>query len=304
MAIIIGTSGSNMQLLPPGTTAERPASPSVGQLRYNTQNGVLEGYGASWNTIANLGISWAAFYDFRQTNSATTAYRYDNSVTSSPGETATYSNAALIRRTVSISGSTCAGIAHLYTASLTYARMATTVNYPNCTIMQIVYKPAGGFDPNFTGGLLSLGFNFGNSSWNVQTDSYRDGATTDGYAFTIGSGYTAAGGTRYRNTAWPTAAGIYTLFTVYDGTNVYRYINAGAGDTVSATPYITITPGTGAVTFIGVLDATNFGSNYNDGATFWSCAAVWNKVLTPAQMTILATNRIKLASDTTYFGTI
>lgn len=289
--------------LPSGTTAQRPGSPTVGMMRFNSDLQCIEAYGnGGWTTVVNLGNTWTAFYDFRQANSATTAYRYDNSVTSSPGETATYSNATLVRRTVSISGSTCAGIAQTYSANINFARMAVTINYSAMTIMQVVYKPAGGFDPGTTGGLLATGMNFGNGSWNVQTDSYRDGSTTDAYAFTIGGGY--GSGTRYRGTAWPTSAGLYTLFTVYDGSNVYRYINAAAGDTVSATPYITITPGTGAITYLGVLDTQSYGGTYNDGATFWSCAAVWNKVLTPAQMTTLATNRVKLASDTTYFGTI
>ena len=289
--------------LPSGTTAQRPVSPTVGMMRFNSDLQAIEAYGAAgWVTVVNLGVTWNAFYDFRQANSATTAYRYDNGITSSPADTAVYNNATFQRRTVSLSGSTCAGIAQLYTATLNYARMATTVNYSTCTIMQLVYKPTGGFDPGTTGGLLAMGMNFGNNTWNVQTDSYRDGSTTDAWAFTIGGGYDS--GTRYRGTAWPTTAGLYTLFTVYDGSNVYRYINAGAGDTVSATPYITITPGTGAVTYFGVVNAQAYGSSYSDGATFWSCAAVWNKVLTSAQMTTLATNRVKLASDTTYFGTI
>lgn len=51
MAIIVGTSNSNMQLLSPGTTAERPASPSAGQVRFNSTLNSLETYAGSWTSI-------------------------------------------------------------------------------------------------------------------------------------------------------------------------------------------------------------------------------------------------------------
>lgn len=42
----------NSLKLPSGTTAQRPASPSAGFIRYNTTLGVFEGYdGAAWNTL-------------------------------------------------------------------------------------------------------------------------------------------------------------------------------------------------------------------------------------------------------------
>ena len=50
MAFIIGTSTSNTQILAAGTTAERPATPSAGQLRYNSTDLAFETYsGTSWS---------------------------------------------------------------------------------------------------------------------------------------------------------------------------------------------------------------------------------------------------------------
>jgi hypothetical protein len=294
---------SGYMQLPSGTIAQRPANPVIGMMRYNSELLTIEAYGATgWVTVTNLGISWNSFYDFRQITSATTGYRYDDGIISAPSATASYSSPTLVRRTASISGATCAGIAQLYSDALNYARLQRSVSYPSMTIMQLVYKPTGGFTPDATGGLLAMGMNFGNATWNVQTDSYRDGSSGDAWAFSVGGDYTS--GTRFKGTAWPTTQGLYTLFTVYDGVNVYRYINASAGDTVSSIPYITITPGTGTLTYYGILDAMAYGTSYSDGETFWSCAAVWNKVLTVPQMNSLASNRVRLASDTTYFGSV
>jgi Chaperone of endosialidase len=44
-----GTSGS--AYLPSGSTAQRPASPSAGYIRYNTTTGKFEGYGSAWGNI-------------------------------------------------------------------------------------------------------------------------------------------------------------------------------------------------------------------------------------------------------------
>lgn len=53
MAFIIGTSTANTQILAAGTTAERPATPSAGQMRFNSTTGGFEVYaGTSW---ANMG---------------------------------------------------------------------------------------------------------------------------------------------------------------------------------------------------------------------------------------------------------
>lgn len=54
MAFIIGTSTSNTQILAAGTTAERPATPSAGQMRYNSTTGSFEVYaGTSWNSMGS-----------------------------------------------------------------------------------------------------------------------------------------------------------------------------------------------------------------------------------------------------------
>jgi hypothetical protein len=54
MAFIIGTSSANTQILAAGTTAERPASPSAGQMRYNSTTSTFEGYaGTAWAVIGN-----------------------------------------------------------------------------------------------------------------------------------------------------------------------------------------------------------------------------------------------------------
>jgi hypothetical protein len=53
MAFIIGTSSSNTQILAAGTTAQRPASPSAGQLRYNSSDNSFEVYvGNGWSQFA------------------------------------------------------------------------------------------------------------------------------------------------------------------------------------------------------------------------------------------------------------
>ena len=44
-----GTTGS--AYLPNGTTAQRPATPSAGYIRYNTTTGKFEGYGSAWGNI-------------------------------------------------------------------------------------------------------------------------------------------------------------------------------------------------------------------------------------------------------------
>ena len=57
MAFIIGTSSANTQILAAGTTAERPATPSAGQLRYNTSLGALETYaGTAWASIVGSAL--------------------------------------------------------------------------------------------------------------------------------------------------------------------------------------------------------------------------------------------------------
>ena len=54
MAFIIGTSTANTQILAAGTTAERPGSPSAGQLRFNSTTGGFEGYaGTSWAVLGS-----------------------------------------------------------------------------------------------------------------------------------------------------------------------------------------------------------------------------------------------------------
>jgi len=57
MAFIIGTSTSNTQILAAGTTAERPATLSAGQLRYNTSLGALETYaGTAWASLGGTAL--------------------------------------------------------------------------------------------------------------------------------------------------------------------------------------------------------------------------------------------------------
>jgi hypothetical protein len=54
MAFIIGTSTANTQILAAGTTAERPATPSAGQMRFNSTTNGFEGYGGtSWLAIGS-----------------------------------------------------------------------------------------------------------------------------------------------------------------------------------------------------------------------------------------------------------
>lgn len=57
MAFIIGTSTANTQILAAGTTAERPATLSAGQLRYNTSLGALETYaGTAWASLGGTAL--------------------------------------------------------------------------------------------------------------------------------------------------------------------------------------------------------------------------------------------------------
>lgn len=64
--IIEGT----VAVIPTGTTAERPSTPSAGMLRFNTSESVFEGYdGAEWGSIGGGGVS----YTFHTSNYTTTA---------------------------------------------------------------------------------------------------------------------------------------------------------------------------------------------------------------------------------------
>lgn len=54
MGLYAGTSANNLNILAPGTTAQRPASAISGMLRFNTDTKNLEGYtNNSWNKINN-----------------------------------------------------------------------------------------------------------------------------------------------------------------------------------------------------------------------------------------------------------
>jgi len=51
-ATIVAQTGANgSALLPAGTTAQRPASPAAGHIRYNATTGKFEGYGSAWGNI-------------------------------------------------------------------------------------------------------------------------------------------------------------------------------------------------------------------------------------------------------------
>lgn len=80
--------GTGFVDLPAGTTAQRPASPNSGMVRYNTSLGYFEGYGTSWGKIgggATGGGSDDVFFENGQT--VTTDYTITtnkNAVTAGP----------------------------------------------------------------------------------------------------------------------------------------------------------------------------------------------------------------------------
>ena len=57
MALYAGTSTNSISIIAPGTTAQRPASPVNGQLRFNSQTNALEAYNSNWINIANIQIT-------------------------------------------------------------------------------------------------------------------------------------------------------------------------------------------------------------------------------------------------------
>ena len=70
MAFIIGTSTANTQILAAGTTAERPATPSAGQLRYNTSINQIESYtNSGWTGQAIVTSSLVVHLDAGNTSS-------------------------------------------------------------------------------------------------------------------------------------------------------------------------------------------------------------------------------------------
>lgn len=55
---VLRTSATGSALLPVGTTAQRDASPVDGMIRYNTDSGIYEGYGAAgWSPLAAGGAT-------------------------------------------------------------------------------------------------------------------------------------------------------------------------------------------------------------------------------------------------------
>ena len=53
MAILKNTTFGNV-VLPDGSTAERPGSPTNGMLRYNTSQGLLEFYNGGWRPVTGV----------------------------------------------------------------------------------------------------------------------------------------------------------------------------------------------------------------------------------------------------------
>jgi len=67
--------------LPTGSTAQRPASPGAGSIRYNSTTGKFEGYGSAWGNIGGGAVI------SNDTSTATTLYPVFASATSGIAET-------------------------------------------------------------------------------------------------------------------------------------------------------------------------------------------------------------------------
>lgn len=307
--VVAGSDGSPLGgslSLPSGTTAQRPAIPTTGMVRYNTSSTALDVYnGSSWSSVTPTSNTWASFYDFRGAGSATTAYRYDNGVTTSAAASATYGATNIVnRRTQSLGGYTCAGIFPRYDVSENSYRMSVNTSLATLTTVQYYYKNVFYSSSPNSGGFLTMGLNLSAPSWNIQTDTYRDGVNPpnpDGYLLTVGGGY--GSGTRLTGVS-ASAAGsndIFCFITIYNGSTWRRFINS----TTAGTTYITYTTGAGPVTQYGMLDRQAYGtSGYDDGTNFMSAMIVYPRVLTDAEIGSLVANRYRMSSDTTFFGNI
>ena len=51
---IVTVSGTGSLVLPKGTTAQRPGTPEVGMIRYNTEAGVFEAYDGAWTNLGGV----------------------------------------------------------------------------------------------------------------------------------------------------------------------------------------------------------------------------------------------------------
>ena len=65
--------------VPVGTTAQRPASPEAGYLRYNSTTGKFEGYTNAWGDLAD-GSDFLVTNTFTTANASTTAFTISNAV--------------------------------------------------------------------------------------------------------------------------------------------------------------------------------------------------------------------------------
>ena len=287
-------------ILPKGNIAQRPSAVQ-GEFRFNTASNTPEfNNGTNWYTINGSTATWRSFYDFRNAASATNAYRYDDANSLSPAASATYS---ISRRTQTLGGYTCAGVFPGYSTNDSAYRMNRTgLSLPYITVAEFYYKNIFYSNSPVTGGFLTMGMNFIASSWNVQTDMYRDGTTNpDGYDFTTGGNY--GSGTRNASTISMSNAGsndIFCMFKIYNGTNWKLYVNSNT----TGTNYITITPGTGNITEYGMLDRQNYGGNYDDGTNFMSAFIVYDRVLSDTEMSQLVSDRYRICGDPTYFGIV
>ena len=86
------TSTTGAASLPTGSTAQRPASPGSGSIRYNSTTGKFEGYGSAWGNIGGGAVI------SNDTSTASTLYPVFASATSGIAETLSTSDANLLYR--------------------------------------------------------------------------------------------------------------------------------------------------------------------------------------------------------------
>lgn len=243
--------------IPAGTTAQRPATPTTGMLRYNTSTSTIETYtGASWITLG-------AVYD---TDSTSTGYFDLPSGTT--GQRPASPNTGYIRYNTTTSSLEVYNGSSWVAAGAVYDTDSTSTGYfqvPRGTTAQRPVTPVGGMIRYNTSNTVLEAYNgiawtsLGTSGANYNVD-YLIVAGGGGGGQTIGGGGGAGG--LIQGTTSVTAATVYSISIGAGGTGApgaNGYENGGGGSGASTTAL--------SFTAVGGGGGGNYNNNTNGATT-------------------------------------
>jgi hypothetical protein len=252
---ILAATGTSHWLLPVGTTAQRPGSPAVGMIRYNTSISGFEGYASgAWSSLGGV-----------KSVDALTYIRAETSAGASNGELEFYVEDVAGTGSVKAMGITNTGV--VIAGNLTVNGTTTTINAVTLTVDDKNIELGSVASPTDTtaegGGITLKGATDKTILWGASTGWQNDDAIRTTRAFTGTTSSTTAtamlaipsatyrSGELTMQVVNSTAYRILKLFFIHDGTTVTlseNYLTGGEVQTAATNTTFTATISAGTLT--------------------------------------------------------